>query len=332
MFRFRLHWLFDQGRRIKNINTPTTITLDHIGDCEVKQITEDGDRVCLTGPAEADIDFVKQNACRVLSGLILMALKQRFSALFKPLMPPPIIFNAGMDYFHTRKPDIDTLYRDRLGLSVYQEIGNTKFLLVHDAKATIASDAAIFARDFPTQEILNLSERNLNAYELYASSRFEASMRARFLLLIMSIETLAIQDYRPKEERDLIDALIRQVEETRIGNPAPLLSGLNNLKKLSIGYSCRKLIDQAIVDGYVTDVNASKHFTSCYRLRGTLVHEGASPGLSELTTDTIRLETIASELLAWSFMQGEFDLEAFYHSDYVDVLLQNSEANVVGDK
>jgi hypothetical protein len=216
----------------------------------------------------------------------------------------------------------DTLYRDRLGVSIFEENGCTRFVSMGSPSVSVSSKLSPFISEWNCAPKTSISLRNLIAYELYASSRFESSSRARFLLLVMAVEALGCQMERAADELSVIDKLLEQVQIAELPESRrnALMNGIRGLKKVSIGETCRRLISQAMDCSAVTDTDAASHFRDCYKVRGKIVHSGKTPAPSQLSNESNRLEKTVRELIAWTLQQSANDSHELWTSDFAVIL------------
>lgn len=309
VYRFRLRWILEPGRSLQDFEGPAVVLLPGIGRCEIKPIDaatqNEGHSLALTGPPTNSRDQAMQDGELALGSLLQTTLRLGFAVLLQPRKPGGLITQYGMEWAGQQFPDIETMYRDNLGLTVFEEKGETRFLSMGNIGISVTTKFNGFVDEWITETHANLSRRNLIAYELYASSRFESSSRARFLLLVMAVESLAIQKERPPEERVLIAEFVEKVAASDLSEirRTTLSDGLRILLNASIGESCRNLIDLALKDGVVKDHAAGTHFRNCYRIRSQIVHSGKTPSPSELTNQSNRLEITVRELVGWALQQ-----------------------------
>lgn len=201
-------------------------------------------------------------------------------------------------------------------MTVYQELGQTKFVRVSPPEILVASPLQSVVDEWAASVPTTLSRRNLISYELYASSRFESSSRARFLLLIMAVEAMATQESRSDDEIALLKRLEALAVESELPKEklGPLIQGLKMLRKRSIGRSCEEAINMAYESGSIIDPDAVAHFRACYRIRGKIVHGGTSPDPLALTEESNRLESTVRGLLAKCFTCA--DGPGFWSSEF----------------
>lgn len=187
---------------------------------------------------------------------------------------------------------------------------------------SIAMDFSSFVDELTLNTSSNISRRNLIAYELYASSRFELSSRARFLLLVMAIESLVIQAKRAEDEQELISHLLEIVGASTLDEirRTALMNGLQTFRKVSIGESCRSLISEAVKAGVVEDTDAANHFRNCYRIRGKIVHSGKTPSPSALSDESNRLEKTVRQLISWALQHAIPEPDELWSSEFAQFM------------
>jgi hypothetical protein len=300
----RIRWRFDPGRTLQNFDQPLAAELPTVGVCELKIV---GDRAGDVGQdlALKSGPFDSEAAARVagekaIVALLLTSLRSGYAVSIQPRAPTGVVTNAGKKFFAERL-GLDTVYDDSYGLTVFEEVGRTRFVSAGGMRGVVGQPASVFiaawSAAFLTAAPCN--ERVLLSYDLFASSRFENSSRARFLLLVMAIEALVEQSPRSDAERGVIDRLVAAIEAADLppDRSAPLKSGVGRLKYESVGHACRTFLRRSIAARILTDSDADGHFTQCYQLRGRMVHRGLTPSISELTNYSNRMETTVRELL-----------------------------------
>jgi hypothetical protein len=273
------------------------------GECELKAVGSEsaggGQQLALkSGAFESSAEALAAGQ-RATAGLLLSSLRQGYGVSINARVAGGGVTANGKKWLAQDR--FDTVLDDTYGLVVFQDIGRVGFVSVGEAEARITGPVARFAEAMSTgiADAIRWDERLLVSYDLYANSRFENSSRARFLLLIMAVEALAEQSARTEPEIVLIDGLLKIV--AKAGLPAQqreaLVSGIGKLKRVSIGYACRTYLASAVSSTCVSDQGAPEYFAECYRIRGRVVHGGASPNARELANYSAMLEPTVRELL-----------------------------------
>ncbi|XCN73861.1 MAG: hypothetical protein Q3M24_03650 [Candidatus Electrothrix aestuarii] len=145
----------------------------------------------------------------------------------------------------------------------------------------------------------SLSERETLAFRLYNSSLFQLFFDARFLLLIMAIETLS--EYAPRSEKAIahVDMLIESTKSCRNlrkEDSNSMIGALRWLKQESIRQAGKRLVTERLGDRMYADMNAVKYFSQCYDLRSKLVH-GGTPNRKKIEKLVPQLPLFVSDLL-----------------------------------
>jgi hypothetical protein len=137
------------------------------------------------------------------------------------------------------------------------------------------------------------------AYDMYSASFSQPSADARFLLLMVALETLI-----PRLERDAAGQshIQRMIEATQSsGLPEPevlaLTGSLRSLRYRSIGQAGRALVRSVEPRLYMA-LTPVKFFTKCYDLRSALVHgSDPLPTRSEIDLHWANLTLLVSDLI-----------------------------------
>ncbi len=142
------------------------------------------------------------------------------------------------------------------------------------------------------------------AYDLYAASFFERSPEARFMMLMMALETLIDPKPRSAQVRGHVEAFITATRGSRLPKAEieSIISSLQWLQDESIGQAGRKLAARLGGRRYLDEPNsesAPQFFTRCYTLRSHLVH-GSNPRPSdeEVGHRAAHLEHFVANLLS----------------------------------
>lgn len=302
--RFRLRWRLEHGRTFDDLSDPISVGLLPGGaECELKAVGDEsrsgGQGLALKSGPFHSADEALAAGERVLAGLLLASLRRGFGLSLNARIPAAVVTSYGKRVLAGDR--FDTVYDDSYGLVVFEDVGRTGFVSAGEMALRMTGPATAFVNFWSTAvaEARPLSDRMLISYDLWASSRFENSSRARYLLLIMAVEALVEQPTRSNRELKLLDSLLKAVATAGLDHEqsAALSSGIGMLKKVSIGHSCKVFLDRLIGTTVVTDLNASAHFTQCYKMRGRIVHGGAIPPAVDLGAAANRLEQTVREVL-----------------------------------
>lgn len=144
-----------------------------------------------------------------------------------------------------------------------------------------------------------LSPVEQTAYDLYSSSFSAVSSDARFIVLMMALETLVDPQPRDAQVVGHVNTLIEQTQQSGLpdNEVRSLVGSLKYLLQESIGQAGRRLTRILGTRRYM-DLAPGKFFTRCYTLRSRLVH-GAHPRpeREEIDSYAPELERLVSGLL-----------------------------------
>lgn len=138
------------------------------------------------------------------------------------------------------------------------------------------------------------------AYDLYSASFAMPGPDARFVMLMMAVETLIEPAQRSDAARAHVEHLITLTKEANLSTAeiASVVGSLEWLMGESISHAGRRLA--ASLDGRMyMDQAPAKFFTSCYTLRSRLVHGYyPRPAVEEVNARCAPLELFVGDLLA----------------------------------
>lgn len=193
------------------------------------------------------------------------------------------------------------LLNDVHGLCVYDAAICTKFASA-SATASIGTQASRFIEEFTKSysQRLDLTDKELLAFELYSSSHFESSARARFLTLVMAIETLLKPKPKSTAAQKLVEHFRQMTNDSKleVSERESLLGSLHWLHDESISKTGRDLVEQHLQGRSYSRKEAKDFFTHCYNLRSELVHEGRfKDKTTNIGTLVAELEKMVADLL-----------------------------------
>lgn len=138
------------------------------------------------------------------------------------------------------------------------------------------------------------------SFDLYSASAFQPSTDARFIMLVMAVETLLDPQPRPESSRAHVEHLIglTQAADLPDSERSSLLGSLQWLRLQSFGQAGQALAATLGVRTYM-DMTPSKFFAHCYELRSRLVHGATSrPERREVDVSAAQLERFVADLLS----------------------------------
>lgn len=202
--------------------------------------------------------------------------------------------------------------------AIYPSDGNFRKLTVGQASVLLSDTSGVFGAfllegaGFPNSKVVIQDEKLQPALDLYSAYFTEVSDNARFLTLVMALETLAQSNIRPQLVLKLLDKFKEQVEELEITvqpETAEAVS-LESLKKElifrredSLRSQIRSLVHQTLSSNGDPDaVDIARKATQLYDKRSRLVHNGSLPR-KELGTGCSDAQRIVKRVLIARFLR-----------------------------
>jgi hypothetical protein len=149
------------------------------------------------------------------------------------------------------------------------------------------------------------TSRQRLAYDLYAASFSESTADARFVMLMMALETLLEPQLRSDEAQLLVDELIATTRQSGlpIGEIRSIEGTLKWLRQESINRAGRRLASRLGGRTYHEE-DPETFFTRCYTLRSQLVHgSDPRPSRTEVDQRAAQLELFVGHLIGESLLE-----------------------------
>jgi hypothetical protein len=188
---------------------------------------------------------------------------------------------------------------DKHGTMVFEEVVWPKFVRIGSLGATVGRNmvATIGSINVAAHLDLKVPERHVLAYDLFSASFWQPSEDARFMMLMMALETLIEPLPRTDAVQAHVDALISTTASSKLpeSERRSILGTLDWLKEESISQAGRRLA-RTLGDRHYNDQTPAQFFTDCYAIRSGLVH-GRHPQPS-VAGRVATLEQFVSNLLS----------------------------------
>ncbi|HEX9896130.1 MAG TPA: hypothetical protein VGA85_00510 [Dehalococcoidales bacterium] len=185
------------------------------------------------------------------------------------------VTDIGLKYFEQRFKV--PCRNDIHGIDVYESVENLRFVGVH-ADAKVGKNPLRLKTTFQREYITGrrFTEKQVLASEIYASSFFDVTPRARFITLVTAIEALLDQPLRSEETQKLVTILISNAERSIIDadTKRSLIQGIGNLRRQSIGQAGRSLVKHLLPDEKIDGLSSVQFFDRCYDYRSQILHLG----------------------------------------------------------
>lgn len=232
--------------------------------------------------------------------LILAFARLHIGADFGDRAPRSAFTTAGLEMLKKRTGA--RVLNDVHGLMIFENEPPIKFVSFHAKPSVIKNkEQFIQAVGRALDRSPNLPDQQRLAFDLFGISFFQKSIDARFLMLMMAVETLLEPALRSQPVQEHVKELIRLTKASSVlssNAKASLISSLQSLDKESIGQAGRKLAKRLGNRKYGGQ-QASEFFTRCYKLRSKLVHGYAPrPTRDEIASTSANLELFVGDLLS----------------------------------
>jgi hypothetical protein len=302
--RIRIRFLLSRDRRITSAEHRVVVAAPNL-PVEFELLTQLADRTI------QDVDTLvlrsqplstKEEAERVgqrsLVTLLIAATRLRLGIDLGKGPPTSGWTEAGLQLLR-RQSGIDdgtSIVNEQFGLMLIDDSDATVYAGIPSMRAIIGTPADRFVEALIDAYALVplLGSRHVLALELFSASKFEASLRARFLTLVSAIECIAERLPRSASAIDLVRSWQAEVRGSALDpiDKQSLASGVRDLERQSIGRSCKTLIER------VSGADAAQLFGRCYSARSDLVHSGRTE--FDLPTFTSQLENIVADVILGS--------------------------------
>lgn len=261
---------------------------------------KDATRLVLRGDGWPSKDAAEKAASRYTPVLKVTLARLRVGADFGGWGPESVFTDYGLEYLEkqTGKRHLNDVH----GLSVFES--NPPPVFAHtsvDAVRSVPEECFLAVFSKAAEVGCSLSDTEETAFRLFNVSCFQSTADARFLLLVMAIESLLELGPRPPASEAHVASMIeatKRAQSLSESEKASLLGSLEWLKSESIASAGRRLAQQRLADKQYSGSKAAAFFTHAYGLRSRLVHgKKPFPSFGEVNSIVGPLESFASDLL-----------------------------------
>jgi hypothetical protein len=209
--------------------------------------------------------------------------------------PKSMLMKAGLEMIRMANdlPEGTVVLNDFLGLTLVDASQPTVFAKMEGGQVIIGTPIERFVDAFVEGFLLTevLSKRSQLALELFSASRFEASLRARFLILISAIESITSREERSDDVQELLLAMKSLLNSAIINKTdrSQIAGTLRDLQRRSITSSSKALVERFCGE------EKARLFGKCYQARSKLVHNGQTD--FDLGAHLHQLEELVSETI-----------------------------------
>jgi hypothetical protein len=232
---------------------------------------------------------------RALLAVLVAATRIRVGVDLGKDAPRSMLMKAGLEMIHKVNllPEDTIVLNDFLGLTLVDATQPTVFAGWEGGQVIIGKPIDRFVDAFVEGFLLseNLSERSQLALELFSASRFEASLRARFLILVSAIESITLREERSEDVQELLLEMKGLLNSANINETdrAQIAGTLRDLQRRSITSSSKALVERFCGE------EKARLFGKCYHARSQLVHNGRTD--FDLGAHLHQLEELVAEAI-----------------------------------
>ena len=281
LYDFRLRFNFAEGYRINSDSEEIELLVSTRGEhirlhsgAIGAPIKEQAQVAVLGGPFASE-DEARDAAEKTKRALLYWAIEQRLGIDFGDRKQRSMATNAYLVMLEKQRGH--PFRNDIHGIDVYEHVEKLKFVSVN-GKATVGKYPPRLIDTFQREYVSSrqLTEKQVLASEIYASSFFDVSARSRFITLVTAVEALL---ERPKRS-DVVEELVEEFKaKTRLSNideqtKKSIIGSLEDLKHASITQAGRTLAGRLIPSGLFDGQSSADFFTRCYNLRSQMLHRG----------------------------------------------------------
>lgn len=193
--------------------------------------------------------------------------------------------------------------QDSLGITVF-EATPTPLFFRFQMKGVVGKSTEDFVesvkKDF--KKISHVSKKAELASELFVMSHLEATTRARFLAIFMSLEALFEPIKRSEDVQEHVDYLISKTKKSGINrsDKDSMIGALSWLKSESISQTGKRIASDLLSGNTYFDLEPVLFFKRIYELRNGLIHRG-SVNTAELHSIISEFERFVSDILEKQF-------------------------------
>ena len=196
------------------------------------------------------------------------------------------------------------------GLMVFESEPRPRFASVGAPTLSVARRIDEFKRAFTMSLPLasGFSKREEAAFTLYSSAAFQRSQYARFLLLVMAVESLIVLERRGAHVLEYVERLVAQTKSNSALSASErdsLVASLEETRRESIRAAGRRLADERLDGTKFDGQSAAAFWGEAYTLRSRLVHGNHPlPTSDEVGKAAAQLEVFVALAISRPYLDG----------------------------
>ncbi|HEV2069439.1 MAG TPA: hypothetical protein VGR26_06565 [Acidimicrobiales bacterium] len=268
-------------------------------------------KLALTGSGYGSADAATAEGGRWLSALQAAFARIHVGADFGLRGPRGSFTETGLRWAEEHF-GIDRALNDESGVVVYQSDPSPRFVSTKvqavvgkpPGKVTAAIAEAL-------QHEATVTDQQALAYDLFSASFFQPSADARFMMLMMALETLIEEQPRSDAAVDHVNQLLAltRAAELPAVEISSLVGSLERLRSESISQAGQRVVGGLAGRSYM-DESPVTFFKRCYVMRSRLVHgDVPRPTWDDVNLRAANLESFVGDLISYLIQQqvGEPD-------------------------
>ena len=302
LYDFRLRFNLAEGYRIGSDVAEIELLVLPSGE-RIRMISGDTEtplknctQVAVLGKSFASENQARDAAEKSKRALLYWAIEQRLGIDFGSRKQRSMATNAYLAMLE--KQHGHPFRNDIHGIDVYEHVEKLKFVSV-SGKATVGKHSLRLIDTFQREYLSSrqLTEKEVLASEIYASSFFDVSSRSRFITLVTAVEALL----EPLKRSDKVEALVEELKATtqksKIDEPTreSIIGSLERLRHQSIKQAGRMLASHLISDELFDGQSSADFFSRSYDLRSQILHRGT---IEDDSVDILHLANVMESFVA----------------------------------
>jgi len=302
LYDFRLRFNFPEAYRIGSDVEEIELLVLPLGERirmrsgAIGTPIKDHAQVAVLGGPFASEDQARDAAEKTKRALLYWAIEQRLGIDFGDGKQRSGFTKAGLAML--QKQQGCSFRNDIHGIDVYEHVENLRFASFN-AKATVGKYPPKLIDTFQREYLhtRHLTEKQVLASEIYASSFFDVSPRSRFITLVTAVEALLERPKRPGVVEELVKEFKAKTQLSNIDEQTKksIIGRLGRLTHQSISQAGRTLADRLIPNERFDGQSPADFFTRCYDFRSRILHQGT---IEDDSVDMVQLANVMESFVA----------------------------------
>lgn len=281
LYDFRLRFNFPEAYRIGSDAEEIELLVLPLGERikmrsgAIGRPIKDHAQVAVLGGPFASEDQARDAAEKTKRVLLYWAIEQRVGIDFGDGKQRSGATKAGLAML--QKQHGCPVRNDIHGIDIYEHVEKLRFVNVH-GEVKLSKHPPKLVDTFQREYLhtRHLTEKQVLACEIYASSFFDVSPRSRFITLVTVVEALLEPLKRANEVEALVEEFKAKTRQSTIDQSTrdSIIGSLERLRHQSISQAGCALAGRLIPDKLFDRQSSADFFTRCNELRSQVLHRG----------------------------------------------------------